>query len=577
MVTANELRNDIDGITNYAGTPVRFRYYSVTNAGSYYDDDIILTQSGNDVWCSGLHFPISSYDAMLEKQGRLLNGDVKLYVNGSVSTDGFLKVGIGSPVLWEGEIIEQGINTHELDDDVYKKLYLRSNENKRTSSLLSGCVAFYKLDETDKTTITDSSTTQNNVALDSNAIYTVAFYTFDDVATDSSGNGMDLTATDITYDTGKLGNAAVFNGSTSYLQKTSFTNSNFKEQSMSAWIYVTDLSSVRTIMSYNGYSTIDIQTDGRIRVELQGTGGRRVWSVGTVNINEWTHISVCNRGGAANQPRQEYEIDIYINGVLQSKTSIAIGTATTTTTTLNIGCYNSTTNLFIGKIDDFRIYQHVLLQAEVDEIYNSGAGTTSDKTYTYFETGKHGNARRIYGQSDYYAIASTTVPSELAFDYTNSFSFSAWIKPYTLPGVNSVGILGRVFNYCLDMTGDGTQCDFRFGVRVSSTTTQTVTTKYNYNINEWHYLVGVYDASERKVYLHVDGVIDTVGASASTVDFLCSATLTLCDGAISNGNIQGFNGLIDEIGIWNRILQPYEITMLYNSGNGLRYPFKEIP
>ena len=38
-----------------------------------------------------------------------------------------------------------------------------------------------------------------------------------------------------------------------------------------------------------------------------------------------------------------------------------------------------------------------------------------------------------------------------------------------------------------------------------------------------------------------------------------------------------WNGSIDEMGVWNRILTPTEIGQLYNSGNGLAYPFGEVP
>jgi hypothetical protein len=35
----------------------------------------------------------------------------------------------------------------------------------------------------------------------------------------------------------------------------------------------------------------------------------------------------------------------------------------------------------------------------------------------------------------------------------------------------------------------------------------------------------------------------------------------------------GFDGMIDEIGVWSRALTSGEVTQLYNSGAGLQYPF----
>ena len=41
-------------------------------------------------------------------------------------------------------------------------------------------------------------------------------------------------------------------------------------------------------------------------------------------------------------------------------------------------------------------------------------------------------------------------------------------------------------------------------------------------------------------------------------------------GAFPSGNM---DGLIDEVGFWKRTLTSGERTQLYNSGNGLAYPF----
>jgi hypothetical protein len=52
------------------GQLIRIKYYNIGyGAGSYYDDDITLTQSGVDYWCSGVILPINgtrgSNDAIL--------------------------------------------------------------------------------------------------------------------------------------------------------------------------------------------------------------------------------------------------------------------------------------------------------------------------------------------------------------------------------------------------------------------------------------------------------------------------------------------------------------------------------
>ena len=108
------------------------RYFTIGyGAGSYYDDSDVLTRSGNDVWTSGLHMPLSakfgSEDYHYVEQGRLSSNDSKLYILGNIETSAHkLKVSIGSPstALTMYKLKEEAIISYPLDDPVYKKLFL---------------------------------------------------------------------------------------------------------------------------------------------------------------------------------------------------------------------------------------------------------------------------------------------------------------------------------------------------------------------------------------------------------------------------------------------------------------------
>ena len=112
------------------GDILRFNYYTET-AGSVWDDERTLAQSGNSVWTSGIVQSIDtkqgSSDMVLFEQGRISYDDKKMYVNGSILTTSGARVFtvmIGSPgpiyKQTEGTIIE-GIT----GVDTYKKVYLR--------------------------------------------------------------------------------------------------------------------------------------------------------------------------------------------------------------------------------------------------------------------------------------------------------------------------------------------------------------------------------------------------------------------------------------------------------------------
>ena len=99
MITANQLQTDFNEITNLIGTQVRIRTYDITNIGSYYDDDVVITKN-SDIWTSGVIFSLDetngSSDAVLVEQGRLKQNDSKLYIEGDINTSGAIKVGFGS-------------------------------------------------------------------------------------------------------------------------------------------------------------------------------------------------------------------------------------------------------------------------------------------------------------------------------------------------------------------------------------------------------------------------------------------------------------------------------------------------
>lgn len=129
-----------DGVTEALlyGEQIRFRYFNVGyGAGSYYDDDVTLTISGNDFWTSGVQLPITnargSSDAVLLEQGKILMNDTKLYIAGDIDTSGTWKLGLGSngtgspvPITGEYSLLSEGVMKWGVNaTPVLKKLYVR--------------------------------------------------------------------------------------------------------------------------------------------------------------------------------------------------------------------------------------------------------------------------------------------------------------------------------------------------------------------------------------------------------------------------------------------------------------------
>ncbi len=140
MAFKETLQHGFDSILNKAGNQVMFRYFNET-IGSVWDDETTLAISGEDLWTSGVIMPLDSregsHDSVLMEQGKLIDGDKRLYVNGSLSitgSDTIFKVLLGSQTIISGldayTTIPLGAIAPEAQGEkIYKKVYIRRLTN----------------------------------------------------------------------------------------------------------------------------------------------------------------------------------------------------------------------------------------------------------------------------------------------------------------------------------------------------------------------------------------------------------------------------------------------------------------
>jgi len=82
------------------------------------------------------------------------------------------------------------------------------------------------------------------------------------------------------------------------------------------------------------------------------------------------------------------------------------------------------------------------------------------------------------------------------------------------------------------------------------------------NTGTWYHVVGTYDGDTIRCY--VNGV---EGSSTPYANGITDSAASLAIGRDGAG--REFDGLIDEVAVWNDVLDPSAIAALYNSGNGL--------
>lgn len=79
---------------------------------------------------------------------------------------------------------------------------------------------------------------------------------------------------------------------------------------------------------------------------------------------------------------------------------------------------------------------------------------------------------------------------------------------------------------------------------------------------QWHHVAAVYDGAFK--YLYIDGALD---ASAPATGSIHQNSYPICIGENAEMTGRNFNGLIDEVSIYNRGLSAVEIAAIYNAGS----------
>ncbi|MBF8295227.1 MAG: hypothetical protein HW389_1772, partial [Bacteroidetes bacterium] len=192
---------------------------------------------------------------------------------------------------------------------------------------------------------------------------------------------------------------------------------------------------------------------------------------------------------------------------------------------------------------------------------NNLTGNIAGATWT--TQGKYGNALSFNGTSSYVDFGNPAL-----LQLTGSMTWSAWVNAAANPPddgqiiAKSNGTNGWQLKTSPD-TGPHT-----FGICVSSggTRTQRYSTTVR-SLNTWYHVVGVYNATAQTLDIYVNGVLDN-----GTLNGTVRASQ---DNAIVNVNIGKrtadawgsyyFNGIIDEVRVYNRALTQAEIQSDMNT------------
>ena len=170
---------------------------------------------------------------------------------------------------------------------------------------------------------------------------------------------------------------------------------------------------------------------------------------------------------------------------------------------------------------------------------------------------------------------SITDAAQSGLAITGDLSISLWTKLESALGADegrqfiSKAVAGqRSYSFLLESFG-GNFIDF--SVSDDGTANSTAQKTWEPSAGVFYHVAVTYDASAGEVKFYIDGSqLSTTVTGMPTSIF--DSTTAFYIGVFGTGTGSPFDGIIDEVGIWNKVLTDAEVTELYNGGAGLAYP-----
>lgn len=437
------------------------------------------------------------------------------------------------------------------------------------------------------------------------------------IATDFSGTGMHGTLTNMAlasttsgWAPGKQGNALGFDGSNDYVETP--TQSISGSITVSAWVHSSNFNHNGFVIGKNPVNTqweLFFETPSTLKWRGGANENTTVCSIPT--NNQWHHVVGKQTGTTGT---------LYIDGVVcDTGTLTAIGNGGGT---IDIGRFSSG-YYFNGKIDEVRLYNRALTDAQVTALYNSGASSFRDSHTltdgTTLENGVVGhwtfdgkdmvpNVRDVSGNANhgvlfsdagtFWSTGTTSVAGRLGQALSWTVSNVGGVNVLSAATLDNIedqgggGVTGSAWIYrdtggavlssevdCHLDAGTGRWRFFANGSggldfckQFATTNLRVISGNSFIPAQTWTHVAYTWDGSSAalSVHFYVNGIevtsyiTQTDGSGAKESDAANNKE-------IGNGVFSGqddYRGYMDDVRIYNRILSLTEIKQLYNLAQG---------
>ena len=330
-----------------------------------------------------------------------------------------------------------------------------------------------------------------------------------------------------TYSAGKLGTAPTFTNHAIAINPAPI-NTNTPNFSFAFWLKTTNAGATQCI--YNGRTS----TGGPVSIFLYQSkwrlddGDMHPFSTGAI-ANEWHHYAFT---------RDESNIKYYKDGVLMETLTSTAFTLTPKTASIGRSSANGSTpsgNVFLGQLQDYRIYDHTLSEKEVKEISKglvmhlpldwsyTDSVEYADPDYDRLKIGEqyltdcsgYLNTVTPYGSnitscsSPRYTTGTTCGASSCinlgkSIKLQPPFSFAFWFNTSNLEsGKNRLISCTETGGWSIK--GENTGLSLLMYTNSGYKYCESITPRTEL-VNGWHHLVGTYDGYKSQLY--IDGILE---------------------------------------------------------------------
>ncbi len=346
------------------------------------------------------------------------------------------------------------------------------------------------------------------------------------------------------------------------------------------YIWVRNIDSYANIQ-YSGY----LETDNSLRIKTMGMG--TAWNTGySFPVDKWKHVVVTVKSGDL--------IKYYIDGEYQNQHSCPA--ITSKDCKFNIGARNDEEAghlfYFNGLIDEVGVFGRVLSAEEIlehyeetktrivegltgywrmdEKLWNGTVDEVVDSSYNK----NHGTAcpvgntpttvldegRGVVGSFNSSNHNYIDCGNDSSLDLTNEITLEAWIKPKDFTSAGYIWVRNEEDYQHIQYSGY-LESDNRFHIKIMET---HWTTDYFFPVNKWKHVV-VTAESGGLIKYYIDGEYQNQYSCPAII----SKDYKFNIGArndVTAGHLFYFDGLIDEVRIFGRVLSAEEILEHYESG-----------